>query len=56
VEKTNTLIFKDIKKILEDQPKGKWVEELLRAVWSYNTSVCRVMKFTPSSYCMERSL
>jgi hypothetical protein len=53
VEKANTLIFKDIKKILEDQPKGKWVEELLRAVWSHNTSV---MKFTPSSYCMERSL
>jgi hypothetical protein len=47
VEKANTLIFTAIKKILEDQPKGKWVEELPRAVWSHNTSVCRAMKFTP---------
>jgi hypothetical protein len=35
------------KKILENQLKGKWAEELLRAVWSYNTSICRAMKFTP---------
>jgi hypothetical protein len=47
VEKTNTLIFTAIKKILEDQPKGKWAEELLRAVWSHNTSIYRVTKFTP---------
>jgi hypothetical protein len=36
-----------IKKILEDQPKGKWAEELPRAIWSHNTFVCRVTKFTP---------
>jgi hypothetical protein len=47
VEKTNTLIFTSIKKILQDQPKGKWAEELPRAVWSHNTSVFRGMKFTP---------
>jgi hypothetical protein len=41
------LIFTAIKKILEDQPKGKWVEELSRAVWSHNISVCRATKFTP---------
>jgi hypothetical protein len=46
VEKVNTMIFIDIKKILEDQPKGKWVEELPRAVWSHNTSICKAMKFT----------
>jgi hypothetical protein len=40
------MIFIDIKKILEDQPKGKWVEELPRAVWSHNTSICKAMKFT----------
>jgi hypothetical protein len=34
-------------KILEDQPKGKWVEELLRALWSHNISVYRGTKFTP---------
>jgi hypothetical protein len=51
----NTLIFSAIKKILEDQPKGKWAEEMPRAVWSHNTSVCRATKFTLSSYYMERS-
>jgi hypothetical protein len=47
VKKMNSLIFIDIKKILEDQPKVKWAEELPRAVWSHNTSICRAMKFTP---------
>jgi transposase InsO family protein len=46
VEKANALIFTAIKKILENQTKGKWVEELPRAVWSHNTSVWRVTKFT----------
>jgi hypothetical protein len=41
------LIFSAIKKILEDQSKGKWTEELPRVVWSHNTSVCRATKFTP---------
>jgi hypothetical protein len=47
VEKANTLIFLSIKKILEDQPKGKWVDELSRVVWSHNTSICRATKFIP---------
>jgi hypothetical protein len=47
VEKANCLIFTAIKKILENQPKGKWVEEIPRAAWSHNTSVCRATKFTP---------
>jgi hypothetical protein len=47
VEKVTALIFTAILKILEDQPKGKWAEELPRAVWSHNTSVCRVTKFAP---------
>jgi hypothetical protein len=47
VEKANALIFTAIKKILENQPKGKWAEELLRAMWSHNTPICRVAKFTP---------
>jgi hypothetical protein len=47
VEKANTLIFTAIKKILGNQLKGMWAEELLRAVWSHKTSVCRVTKFTP---------
>jgi hypothetical protein len=47
VEKENALIFIAIKKILEDQPKGKWAEELPRVVWSHNTSVYKATKFTP---------
>jgi hypothetical protein len=47
VEKANRLIFTIIKKILEDQPKGKWIEELPRGVWSHNTFVYKAMGFTP---------
>jgi hypothetical protein len=47
VERARTLIFSVIKKILEDQLKGKWAEELSRAVWSHNASVCRVTNFSP---------
>jgi hypothetical protein len=47
MEKAHALIFTAIKNILEDQSKGKWVEELPRAVWSHNTSVCIATKFTP---------
>jgi hypothetical protein len=53
VEKANTLIFTSITKIPEDQPKGKCADELLRAVWSHNTSVCRAMKFTPFKLLYE---
>jgi hypothetical protein len=35
------------KKILEDHLKGKWAEELLRAVWCHNTSVSRATNFMP---------
>jgi hypothetical protein len=47
VERANTLIFTPIMKIIESHTKGKWTEELLRAVWSHNTSVYRATKFTP---------
>jgi hypothetical protein len=50
VEKANALIFIAIKKTLENQPKGKWAEELPRSVWSHNTSVCRETKFTPFKF------
>jgi hypothetical protein len=56
VEKANALIFSAIKKILEDQPKGKWVEELLRTVWSHNTSVCRATNFTPFKFLYSEEL
>jgi hypothetical protein len=46
MERANALIFSAIKKILEDQPKGKWAEELPRAIWSHNTSISRATNFT----------
>jgi hypothetical protein len=47
MEKANALIFSATKKILDDQLKGKWAEELPRIVWSHNASVCRAAKFAP---------
>jgi hypothetical protein len=38
VERANTLIFSAIKN-LKDLSKGKWAEELPKAMWSHNTSV-----------------
>jgi hypothetical protein len=41
------LIFEAIKKILEGEKKGKWIEVMSRTVWSHNTTVCRATNFTP---------
>jgi hypothetical protein len=46
VERANGLIFEAIKKILKGEKKGKWVEVMLQAVWSHNTTVCRAINFT----------
>jgi hypothetical protein len=46
VERTNSLIFKAIKKILECEKKGRWAEVMPTTVWSHNTTVCRVTNFT----------
>jgi hypothetical protein len=47
LKRVNALVFFAIKKILEDQLKDKWVEELPRAIWSHNTSASRATNFTP---------
>jgi hypothetical protein len=47
VERANSLIFEAIKKILEGEKKGKWVEVMPTTVWSHNTIVCIAMNFTP---------
>jgi hypothetical protein len=47
IERANSLISKAIKKILEGEKKGKWVEVMPAAVWSHNTKVCRETNFTP---------
>lgn len=40
-------IFRSIKKILLDQKKGKWIEELLGVVWWHYTTKSRATKLTP---------
>jgi hypothetical protein len=47
VEKANSLIFEEMKKILEGEKKGKWAEVMPIAVWSHTTTVCRATNFTP---------
>jgi hypothetical protein len=47
VERANGLIFLGIKKCLFDQKKSKWVDELLKVIWSHNTTVSRATGFTP---------
>jgi hypothetical protein len=36
-----------IMKLIFNQPKGKWPDELVKVVWSYNTSISRSTCFTP---------
>jgi hypothetical protein len=36
-----------IKKLIFNQPKGKWPDELIKVVWSHNTAVSRSTGFTP---------
>jgi hypothetical protein len=47
VERANALIFEAIKKILEGEKKGKWVDVMLRAVWCHNMTVSKAINFTP---------
>jgi len=47
VERANRVIFSTISKTLFNLRKGKWVEELPKVVWSYNTTASRTIGFTP---------
>ena len=46
-ERANVIIFVGIKKNITELPKGKWVDELPRVIWSHNTTESRATKFTP---------
>jgi hypothetical protein len=50
IERANALIFKEIKKILGGEKKGKWVEVMPKAIWSHNTSMSRTTNFSP--FCL----
>jgi transposase InsO family protein len=47
VERANGIIMTGIMKSIFNQPKGKWPEELIKEVWSHNTTVSRSTGFTP---------
>jgi hypothetical protein len=34
-------------KLIFNQPRGKWLEELIKVVWSHNTTMSRSTGFTP---------
>jgi hypothetical protein len=46
VERVNGIIMTGIMKSIFNQPKGKWLDELIKVVWSHNTVVSRSIGFT----------
>jgi hypothetical protein len=47
VERANGIIMTGIMKLIFNQPRGKWLDELIKVVWSHNTTVSRSTGFTP---------
>ena len=47
VERANGIIMTGIMKLIFNQPRGKWPDELIKVVWSHNTVVSRSTSFTP---------
>jgi transposase InsO family protein len=47
VERANGIIMAGIMKLIFNQPRGKWPDELIKVVWSHNTTISRSTGFTP---------
>jgi hypothetical protein len=47
VERANGIIMTGIMKLIFNQPRGKWPDELIKVVWSQNTTTSRSTCFTP---------
>jgi transposase InsO family protein len=47
VERANGIILTGIMKLIFNQPRGKWQDELIKVVWSHNTTISRSTGFTP---------
>jgi hypothetical protein len=47
VERANGIIMTGIMKLIFNQPRGKWPEELIKVVWSNNITISRSTGFTP---------
>jgi transposase InsO family protein len=47
VERANGVIMTGLMKLIFNQPRGKWLDELIKVVWSHNTTISRSTGFTP---------
>jgi hypothetical protein len=47
VERANGNIITGIMKLIFNQPRGKWPDELIKLVWNHNTAISRSTGFTP---------
>jgi hypothetical protein len=47
VERANGIIMTGVMKLIFNQPRGKWPDELIKVVWSHNTTASRSTEFTP---------
>jgi hypothetical protein len=47
VERANGIIMTGIMKLIFNQPKGKCPDELIKVVWSHNTTISRSTGYTP---------
>jgi hypothetical protein len=47
VERANCIIMTGIMKLIFNQPRGKWPHELIKVVWSHNTTISRSTGFIP---------
>jgi transposase InsO family protein len=47
VERENGIIMTGMMKLIFNQPRGKWPDELIKVVWSHNTTISRSTGFTP---------
>jgi transposase InsO family protein len=47
VERANDIIMTGIMKLIFNQPRGKWPDELIKVVWSHNTTTSRSTGVTP---------
>jgi hypothetical protein len=47
VKRANGIIMTGIMKLIFNQPRRKWPDELIKVVWSHNTTISRSTGFTP---------
>jgi ribonuclease HI len=50
VERANGIIMIGIMKLIFNQPRGKWPDELIKVLWSHNTTMSRSTGFTPFKF------